>query len=452
MDEELITLNDVEKALKEKNFKQLRINLKKIEGADISEWMEELDIDQCIILFRLIVKGRRSEIFSFLEFDRQEEMLDRLPDATVVALLNEMEPVDRTRLLESLPQEISSKIILKLTPDERKIAWQLLSYPAGSVGRIMSPEFICLRSKMSVSESLDFIRWHSSAISESLLSHLFVIDENDKLIGYISLASLVVADPQSITVEALMETSVIALSVYESESTAVDFFRKYDRSYIPVLDDENILVGIVEAHDVFEVAEEDATEDIQQFGGQATLEESYFHTPVQTLLRKRAGWLAILFFGMLFTANALEYFHETIKSLSFLVFFLPLIISSGGNSGSQAASLMIRGLAIRELTPGDWYRVLSREIFFGLGLGIILGTLGYLRVGWWGQHPIAGYVVGLSLVSIVIFGAVVGSMLPFILKAVGMDPAVSSSPVIASLVDFVGIIVYFKVAALFIDF
>ena len=429
-----------------KDYKGLRDLLASIEVADISEIFDDLELSYSIALFRMAPKDRRTEVFSFLSFDKQQNMLARLPQQVVANILNEMEPVDRTQLLEDLPEDVRSKKISLLEPDERIMAWQLLSYPEDSIGRLMSPEFVAVNHNMTVIEALDHIRWNSEKIRESLLNHIFVVDDAGRLEGHLNLSRLVLADPRSLKVSELLEPKIHAVSVNEDEGAAVDYFRKYDRPYIPVVDDGGILVGMIEADDIFDVAEEEATEDIQAFGGQASLEESYLQTPVFTLFRKRGGWLATIFLMMMFTANVLKAYEDSF-ALQFVLIFLPLIISSGGNSGSQAASLIIRGLAVRDIEMDDWVKVLRREIIMGLCLGLVLGFLGFIRVVWIGDHGLlAGISISLSLVSVVTFGAVAGSMLPFILKGMKLDPAVSSSPVIASLVDIFGIFILFNIA------
>ncbi len=433
--------------LSHRKFKHLRSIFESMESANISEIFEDIELSQSIPFFRLIPKPRRAEVFSYLPVDRQEEMLEQLPDVVGIALLNDMEPVDRTRLLEELPEEISAKLILQLSPEERKMAWQLLSYPEDSVGRIMSPEFVAFKTGITVAQALDEIRWNANKFRENLLHHVFVTDAEGSLLGYVSLAGLVTADPPTVSIESVMDPNQEALSAHADESLAVDYFRKYDRPYIPVTDEAGMVVGVVEPDDVFDVAEEGATEDIQAFGGQSSLEDSYFATPFHVLLRKRGGWLSLIFLMSMFTANALEHFDYAIKTMTFLVFFLPLIISSGGNSGSQAASLIIRGLAVREMELSDWLQVFKRELGIGLGLGSILGFLGFWRAVWIGGLDVsAGLTVASALISVVLFGAITGAMLPFILKFFKLDPAVSSSPVISSVMDIFGIIVLFQFA------
>ncbi len=445
-DQEFLATSGMRTALEARQFNQLRQAFRSLEVADIAEAIKEFEISQCIVLFRLIPKSRRAEVFAYLPFDRQEEMLEQLPDVLVVSILNEMEPVDRTRLLEGLDPDISNRIILKLTPEERQVAWQLLSYPEDSVGRIMSPEFMTLRAEMRASNAIEHVRWNASRFPEERILRLFVVDEDGRYLGDVSLAALLIADPSSQPVSEIMDSSYTALSVYDDRESAVDAFRKYDRSYIPVVDEDNVLLGVVQADDVFDVAEEEASQDIQQFGGIEALEESYFQTDIFTLMRKRAGWLSILFIGGLFTSAALKTYNDTFTAMSFLIFFLPLIISSGGNTGSQAASLIIRGIAVRDMELRDWGRVLRRETITGVALGIILGVLGICCAWFWGYDAIVALIIAVSLVGVVLFGAIVGSMLPFILKRVGLDPAVCSSPLVATFVDGIGVVIFSNVA------
>ena len=368
-----------------------------------------------------------------------------MPDEVVTALVNEMEPDDRTALLQDLPVEIRRKMLLRLSPEERKVAWQLLSYPEDSVGRIMNPEFLGLRANMKVAAAVEFIRWNTDN-PEELWPYVFITDIDGKLKGSISLAGLLMADAPGQTLENVMEPVSVTVKAHDNRILAVDIIRKYDRVHVAVLNDENVLLGVVTADDLFDVAEEEATEDIQQFGGQATLEDSYFQTPLLTLVRKRAGWLALIFVGELFAGTVMRHYDEAIASARYLVYFLPLIISSGGNSGSQAASLIIRGIAIKEMHLRDWWRVSRREFMAGMMLGLLLGVLGYVRAITWGNGHVVGVVVALTLVGVVLLGSVVGGLLPFIFKSLKLDPAVCSSPLIATIIDVFGIVMFFSIA------
>jgi magnesium transporter len=438
-------------ALDSRDIKSVKQWLRRNDPADVSEVLAAAELEDCLPLVRLVPRSRRAAVFSYLPFDRQEELLEELPELIVTPLVNDMEPDDRTRLLEELPFEIRTKILLKLTPEERKIAWQLLSYPDDSVGRLMTPDFMALSPTMKASQVLDMLRW-SRRLTDEQLTNLFVIDGEGRYVGELSLVSLVTADPPSKLVGDLMARKQVSLKATDDQSVAVDFFRKYDRTFIPVVDDADRLLGLVTADDVFDVAEEEATEDTQQFGGQSPLEDSYFQTPLLTLFRKRAGWLALLFAGGTITAASLRHFEAYTVPMPWLVFFLPLIVSSGGNTGSQAASLVIRGIAVREMETRDWFKVLWREILVGVGLGCVLGAMGFARALGWDLDMTVGAVVAVSLVGVIAFGAVTGAMLPFIFKRLNLDPAVSSSPLLAQLVDIIGVVVFYNVARLLLGY
>ena len=444
-DERTITAEALREHLGSRDLKRLKPLLRYSEAADIAESFEELELTNSVSAFRLVPRSRRPEVFAHLTPQRQEELLEELPDTVVASVLNEMEPDDRTKLLEDLDLEIQNKIIQSLSPEERKVARELLAYPEDSVGRLMTPEFVSLRSEMPCYQALETLRW-SQKLDEELLSYLFAADPEGRYVGDVSLAALVQADPPTKKVREIISAKQVFLRVDDEQSSAVDFFRKYDRPYFAVVDEQDVLVGLVTADDVFDVAEEEATEDIHQFGGQATLEGTYFQTSLMTLFRKRAGWLATLFLGGIITSTALKHYKYITVSMTWLVFFLPLIISSGGNTGSQSASLVIRGLAVREMSGRDWYKVLGREILVCIGLGIALGCMGFGLAISWNLSQSVGLVVAGALLGVVIFGGVTGAMLPFMFDKLKLDPAVSSSPLLASLVDIVGVLIFYNLA------
>lgn len=427
--------------LEYRDFKSLRLIFKDSELADIAEVFSDLTVSETIALLRLVPRARRSDLFSFIELERQEELVSELPDVIVSSLLNEMEPDNRTKLLEALSEEIRNKIMMQLDPEERQVASQLLSYPEDSIGRLMTSDCMRLHVQMTISQALDYIRW-SSALPLDYLHYLFVVNDAGHLIGEISLAALVVSDPISLKVADIMTKNHVALFPEEDATVAIETFRKYDRHYIPVITTERVLLGIVTADDAFDIAEEEATEDIQQFGGHAALEESYFQTPIWTMIRKRAGWLAILFVGGFFSIAALKTHQEVLSQWKFLTVFLTIIISTGGNSGTQAASLIIRGLAINEMSMSDWWKVLLKELSIGLILGIILATIGFGKALSLGFKYQVGLVVASSILIIVLFGVCLGSMLPFLFKKIRFDPAVVSSPFITTVVDATGILIF----------
>jgi magnesium transporter len=298
---------------------------------------------------------------------------------------------------------------------------------------------------------LDHIRRYGK--DSETLNVVYVTDEQHRLIDDLRIREILLAPPDRRVFD-LMDERFVALSVTDQESEAVGLFRKYDRSALPVVDGKGLLLGIVTVDDVLDVAEEEATREIQKFGGLEALDDPYMATPVLEMIKKRATWLVILFVGELFTASAMGYFEGEMKRALVLALFVPLIISSGGNSGSQAATLIVRALGVGEVRLRDWWIVMRREIFSGFVLGVVLGSIGFLRIAIWSAFsdiygvywPLVALTVAIALVGIVLWGTIAGSMLPFILKRLGLDPATSSAPFVATLVDVTGLVIYFSVA------
>jgi magnesium transporter len=363
-----------------------------------------------------------------------------------------MEPDDRTALLEELPAEVAQRLISLLTPGERSITQTILGYPEESVGRLMTPDYVRVRPEWTIAQAMDHIRRYGR--DAETVNVIYVVDEQGRLIDDLRIRQFLLADPQQ-TVESIMDRKFVALSATDDREEAVRLMHHYDRVALPVVDTRGILVGIVTADDVADVAEEEATEDIQKMGGMEALDVPYMETGFLPLVRKRAGWLSVLFVGEMLTATAMGYFEHEIQRAVVLALFIPLIISSGGNSGSQACSLIIRAMAVREIGLAQWYRVMRRELASGLVLGAVLGTIALVRITMWptratlyGQHYVLiATAVSLSLIGVVTFGTIAGSMLPFILRRLGFDPATASAPFVATLVDVTGIVIYFCVAA-----
>jgi magnesium transporter len=329
----------------------------------------------------------------------------------------------------------------------------LLGYPEGSIGRRMTPDYVAVPEHWTVRQVLDHIRDHGR--DSETLSVIYVVDERGVLIDDVRIRSFLLS-PLDRRVAELSDRTFVALKATDDEETAIAAFRDTDRNALPVTDSAGVLIGIVTVDDVLDVAEEAATEDIQRIGGSAALENPYLETALPVMVRKRAPWLIVLFFGEMFTATAMAFFENEIQRAVVLAMFIPLIISSGGNSGSQASTLVIRALALGELALRDWARVLRREIVSGLALGGLLGAIGFVRIAIWeqighayGAHWAAvGFTVALTLLGVVLWGTVTGSMLPFLLRRLGLDPATSSAPFVATLVDVTGLVIYFTVAAL----
>ncbi len=369
-------------------------------------------------------------------------------------MLNEMAPDDRTALLEEMPGEAAQKLIALLTPEERRIAVKLLGYPEESIGRLMTPDYVTMRTDWSISHVFSHLRQVGK--DKESLNVIYVTDEKGHLIDDIRLRDLVVADPND-TVSDIMDGNFVFLRAHDDQEEAVRTFKKYDRSVLPVVDSMNVLVGIVTVDDVLDIAELEETEDVQKMAAVHVLEEPYLDVTAVTMVRKRAPWLILLFCGELLTITAMGGFLKTLEKVVLLALFIPLIISSGGNCGSQAASLVIRALAVGELTLKDWWQVMRRELLSGVMFGSILGVLAFITAyvagrmqgeasGQLHDLSLVAFTVGTSLVGVVLFGTLTGSMLPIALKRLGLDPAVSSTPFVATLVDVTGLVIYFLTA------
>ena len=450
---------EIKSLIDARNFGALREVFREWPPADVAEVILDVPEDEQVIVFRVLPHALAADVFEYLDFDAQQKLLHAMAHEQVVAILNEMSPDDRTALLEELPSAAARQLIRLLTPEERRIAQALLGYPEGSVGRLMTPDFIAVYENWTVQQVLDYIREHGQ--DSETLNVIYVVDEHGKLIDDIRMREFLLK-PLTSPVRDLMQKTFVALNVTDSQQEALNVFRKYDRTALPVIDSSGVLVGIVTIDDMLDVAEAEATEDIQKFGGMEALDEPYMRISFWRMVRKRAGWLVILFLGEMLTATAMANYQDEIARAVVLALFLPLIISSGGNSGSQASTLIVRAMALGEVTLRDWWRVAGREIQAGLSLGAILGTIGTLRVALWsivgekyfhrelyGPHwPLVAMTVGLALVGVVLWGSLSGSMLPFVLRRVGADPATSSAPFVATLVDVTGLIIYFSIALL----
>lgn len=421
--------------------------------ADLAELQAELQPPEQVSILKHLTPPLAASTFEYLDLTAQEQLLEALPESAAAAIVNDMAPDDRTALFAELPQELAGRFLALLSPEQRAVAQRLLTYDENTVGRLMTPDYVAVRKEWTVRRVLDHVRTHGK--DSETLNVVYVVDNQGTLIDDLRIRELLLA-PLHTSVRDIMDSRFVALKVTDDKKDAVEVFRKYDRTALPVVDSHGLLVGIVTIDDVLDVAEEEATKEIQRFGGLEALDEPYIATPFFALVRKRASWLVVLFLGEMLTATAMGFYSGEIEKAVVLALFVPLIISSGGNSGSQAATLIIRALALGEVRLRDWWLVMRRELASGFMLGAILGTIGFLRIAAWsafspmyGPHwALVGVTVGLSLVAIVMWGTLSGSMLPLILKRLGFDPATSSAPFVATLVDVTGLIIYFTVAVL----
>src|SRR5213075_922047 len=403
-----------------RNFAALREVFREWPPADVAEVILDLPEDEQVIIFRVLPHDLAADVFEYLDLDAQQKLLRAMAHEQVVGILNEMSPDDRTALLEELPSAAARQLIRLLTPGERRVATALLGYPENSVGRLMTPDFIAVPEDWTVQQVLDYVREHGQ--DSETLNVICVVAERDKLIDDIRMREFLLR-PLTAKVSDFRDQTFVALRVSDSQQDALNVFRKYDRTALPVVDSNGVLVGIVTIDDMLDVAEAEATEDIQKFGGMEALDEPYMRIPLWRMIRKRAGWLVILFLGEMLTATAMASYQDEIAKAVVLALFLPLIISSGGNSGSQASTLIIRAMALGEVTLRDWWRVMRRVFLAGVTLGGILGTVGFIRIALWAQFSnvygphwfLVALTVAISLVGVVLWGSLSGSMLPFVL-------------------------------------
>ena len=423
--------------------------------SDVAFLTEEYEDNATDIISALEVH-RAASTFKILELSAQKDIIHELQPLKTAALLNELPADDRTAFLEELPTSVVRELIKLLNPEERKITLSLLGYPEYSVGRLMTPDYIAVQSDWTIAEVLEHIREEGQ--DSETIDVIYVINDQGQLVDDVRIREFLLS-PTDKLVSELTDGRYIELNVYDDQEKANQVFKMNNRVALPVVDNNNFLLGIVTIDDVLWVANEEFSEDMQKMGGTEALEEPYLEISIFKLFKKRVGWLIVLFLGEMLTATAMANYELALDKALILSLFIPLIISSGGNTGSQASSLIIQALTVGEVTIADWWSVMRREIISGLMLGAVLGLIGFLRVVLWSQifpevygphYILIASVVGVSLIGVVLFGTISGSMLPIALKKLGADPAVSSAPFVATLVDVTGVIIYFNCAYLFL--
>jgi magnesium transporter len=447
------TAVDLVPLIRSGDFVALRDQLSQLRPPELAAALVDLRSDDQVIAFRVLPRRLAAEVFEYMPQDAQRSLIKAMGQEDVAQLLNHMSPDDRTLLLSELPANVTKQLLSLLTPEERREAVTLLGYAPGTVGRLMTPHYIAVKEDWTVQQVLDYVREHGQ--DSETLNVIYVVDDGGVLIDDIRIREFLVV-PTTKRVSDLMDRRYVTLKATDTQQYAVEVFRREDRSALPVTDTTGVLIGIVTVDDALDVAEETATREFQQFGGSEALDEPYLQISRIRMVRKRAGWLVVLFLGEMLTATAMGFFEKEIARAVVLALFVPLIISSGGNSGSQASTLVIRALAVGELALGDVWRVVRRELFSGLVLGCILGAIGFLRISIWsafsdlyGPHwLLVAFTVALSLIGVVLWGTLIGSFLPFVLRRLGFDPATSSAPFVATLVDVTGLIIYFTVGLL----
>jgi len=450
--EELL-VDEVLQLLENDNDKQLKNYLNELNISDVEHLIDELPQYAVKFIETLSIK-RAVNVFRILDFPTQERIIKKLQSNKLTELIRQLPPDDRTALFSELKGDAVKRLLILLNDNDRIEALHLLGYEEDSVGRLMTPDFIAVKTDWTVNRVLSHIRRYGK--NSETIDVIYVIDKDGVLLDDIRIREILLADLE-IKVGDLTDNRLIALKVNDPQEEAINVFRMNNRVALPVIDDNNILLGIVTVDDILWIAHEEYTEDMHKIGGTEALDEPYLDMPILKLVKKRASWLIVLFLGEMLTATAMQHFEIELEKAVVLSLFIPLIMSSGGNSGSQASTLIIQAMALGEVTIAAWWRVMRRELISGLLLGLILGTIGFIRITLWQNLDLYNYgihwlliaiTIFFTLVGIVLWGSLIGSMMPIIMKKLKLDPATSSAPFVATMVDVTGIVIYFSIAVL----
>lgn len=442
---------EVRELIEAKRYRELREALAPMPPFDVAAVLDLLEPGEAAVAFRLLPRELAGEAFADLSFDRQQAIIEALGDRSARTMLQAMDPDDRAALLDEMPTDAAKRLIYQLKPEDRAITQQILGYPEESVGRLMTPDYVRLRPEWTIAQALEHIRRYGH--DAETVHWVYVIDARGVLIDDLHIRSILLAEPDE-TVRDIMDDAYQSLSATDDQEHAARAMLDYDRTVLPVVDSKGVLLGIVTIDDVADVVEEEATEDIQLLGGMEALDDPYIKTTLLSMLRKRGIALAILFVVQVFTIAILGRFEGALETHLILAMLVPLMISCGGNTGTQAASLLIRAVSLREVAPRDWQRVARKELVTGSILGLALGAMGVgivLLVDAVGlastdQPMRVGIAVGLAVVGIVTWAAMLGGLLPLLLERLKLDPATISSPLVATLMDISGILIYLGVA------
>ncbi len=441
----------VEQLIAEKRFEELRRLLKEHHPLEIGEILEELDHNTKGLVFRVLDKDLAIDVFDFMDVDEKEELLKALSGEYVALILNEMSSDERTELLGELPAKVIKKYLALLSPEQRRVANQLLGYKEDTAGRLMTVEFVDLKENQRLDEALEHIR--RTAPNKETIYYCYVISDTRELLGFVSLRELLLAPP-NMFVRDIMHRDVIKVSTDDDQEDVARLFREYGFIAVPVVDREDRLVGIITYDDIMDVIEEESAEDIHLMGGLTLpVEEADYHKRnIFWNVRQRIGWLVFLIILGSFSGYIMKGYSELLDSVIALAFFVPMLVDTGGNAGTQAATLMIRALATGELSEAEAFKAILRETLCGAIIGIILGILGFVRAYLLEKELLVSLAVGVAVTIVVVISNIVGAFLPLLAKKVRVDPAVMAGPLITTVVDIVGLMIYFYVARLFLGF
>ena len=427
----------------------LKNSLNEYDSIQLAGLIEDSSEKDEIILFRLLNRMQAKEVFQQLSYDKQEQIIEGLAQNTqeLSDLLNDLEPDDRTAFFEELPGQVTQQLIQCLSPEERTIAIQLLGYPEDSIGRLMTPEYVAVKPQNTVEQTFEHIRKYGR--DSETLNVIYIVDSEWKLVDDLRIKELLLASPQQ-KIEDLMDRRFIALNVMDDQESAIKTFRDYDRVALPVVNAEGTLIGIVSVDDMLDVVEEESTEDFHKFGSFQSAIANPLTERIGSLYKNRIVWLVALVFMNVFSGAILSSYEHVIQTVVSLVFFLPLLIDSGGNAGSQSATLMIRSLAIGDVEVSDWYTLIGKEVLVALLLGVTMAVAVSAVASF--RAPEIIVVVAITMVLTVLNGSLIGLLLPFAFTKLKLDPATASAPLITSIADISGVLIYFSVASWYFGF
>jgi magnesium transporter len=444
MFKEIVTA-EVLALMEARDWGALRAALVDAPGAEVADLMLSLTKHDRVLLFRSLPRDVAADAFAHLEPQQQDDLLHDMRDEETRRLLADMSPDDRTHLLEELPGRATQRLLNLLKPEDLKEARWLLGYPEESVGRLMTPDYVAVRAEWTVADALKHIR--SAGRDSETINRIFVVDDGWRLIDDLELRRFILAELDT-PVADIMDHTFVSVPAFADREEAVGLIRRYDRIALPVVDSQGVLVGIVTVDDVLDVVEEEATEDFHRVASVDPVRVSLRDAPVHLMYRARIGWLFILVFMNIFSGAGIAYFEDTIAATMALLFFLPVLIASGGNAGSQSATLMVRALATGDVKAADWVRMLGKEMGVALLLGVSM-AIGIAAISLF-RAPDVVMVVFTTMIAVVLVGSIIGMSLPFLLTRVGFDPATASAPLITSLADISGVLIYFSVARWFL--
>jgi magnesium transporter len=434
---------DIRDLIELKEWGVLRDRLREMPPPETAELIMQLDKIDRVLLFRLLPRQLSSEVFSFIDPEHQSILIRDLTDEETRRILADLRPDDRTQLFEELPGELTQKLLNWLPPSELREARQLLGYPEDSVGRLMTPEYVAVRAHWSIDQALLHIRRKGQELES--INVVYVVDNHWKLLDELPLSRFILSEPDD-RVEDIMDHIFVALSAFDDRENAILVMQRYDLNVVPVINTDGVMLGIVTVDDVLELAEEEATEDFHKIGGIAPVDIDYRHAGVTLLWKKRIGWLLLLLVADFFSSSVIAFYESSIEAVVALAFFIPMLIDTGGNTGTQSATLIIRGLATGQLSTREWPKVVWKEVRVGVILGLALALAVYARSFFWIGGPEVGQVVATTMIVLVIWANLIGALLPIVLSKLKLDPAVVSSPFLTTMADVFGLIIYFNIA------